>query len=374
MATRKTKTTTEDQVTDAAVPAAGGATGMAAGAAVGAVAGGPVGAAVGAAIGGPVGAAIGSAATWDDAEEHFKSHYESGPYRQISSWQDVSPAYRYGFESAGGEKLRGRTYDEVSGSLRKGYSGKGKYDDVEPMIRTAYESRAGVLGTGSSSPAVKSTKATAGAREAVIPVVEEEIAVGKRKVEKGGVKVETTVTETPVAEDVSLHEEHVKVKRKPVDRAVTAADAAFREGTIEMKETAEEAVVAKRARVIEEIVISREGSDHTETVRDKVRKTDVDVKKTAGNAKVGAVQWEKASTNYQKHFGKHYAKSDSSYDEFTPAYRYGHNLAADERFQGSWKSVEPEARKHWEARNEGTWEEFKDAVHHAWGSVTGQKS
>jgi stress response protein YsnF len=47
-----------------------------------------------------------------------------------------------------------------------------------------------------------------------------------------------------------------------------------------LHETAEEAVVAKRARVVEEVVISKHGSDRTETVRDTVRKTDVHVEQT----------------------------------------------------------------------------------------------
>src|SRR6185312_2244001 len=104
------------------------------------------------------------------------------------------------------------------------------------------------------------------------PVVEEELQVGKRKVQKGGAKVETRVTETPVEQQVNLHEETVKVERRPANRAAKAGDVAFREGTIEVAETAEEAVVAKRARVIEEVVVCKEGRDRTETVRDTVKR------------------------------------------------------------------------------------------------------
>jgi len=135
------------------------------------------------------------------------------------------------------------------------------------MIRTAWESR----GHGSSGT-VASGSGTAAGRESVIPVVEEELQVGKRKVEKGGVRVETHVTETPVEEKVRLHEEHVEVHRRPVNREATTGDVAFKEGTIELSETAEEAVVAKRARVVEEVVISKHGSDRTETVRDKMKR------------------------------------------------------------------------------------------------------
>jgi uncharacterized protein (TIGR02271 family) len=116
------------------------------------------------------------------------------------------------------------------------------------------------------------------AGETVIPVVEEQITVGKRQVERGGVRVLTRVSETPVQEQVTLREEHVTVERHPVDRAVTEADTvALREGTIELTETAEEAVVSKQARVVEEVVVGKEASERTETVQDTVRRTVVDV-------------------------------------------------------------------------------------------------
>ncbi len=381
MPTRK-QTTTQDQAENVAAPAAGGATGIAAGAAIGAVAGGPVGAAVGAAIGGPIGAALGSAATWSEAEPHFRSQWESGPYKAITKWEDVSPAYRYGFENrVVGPVLVGMSYEDASPRLRKGWSSKTRYDDVEPMIRSAWEVRgqgptvadqANARGRTSTRSA-RASGSTMAEGEAVIPVVEEELQVGKRKVEKGGVKVKTTVTERPVEEQVRLHEEHVEVKRRPVNRELKAGDKAFTEGTIEMTETAEEAVVAKRARVVEEVVIGKHGSDRTETVRDTVRRSDVDVQKTGGHAAAGPVQWETISGDFRKDFGTRYGKSGSTFEEYTPAYRFGYNLANDERYRGDWSTVEPQARTLWEGKNAGTWSEFKDAVHHAWEKVRGRE-
>ena len=138
---------------------------------------------------------------------------------------------------------------------------------------------AAVTGTSAAAggtSAVGVTHATAG--ETVIPVVEEQITVGKRQVQRGGVRVLTRLTEVPVQEQVTLREEHVTVERHPVDRAVTDADnAALREGTIELTETAEEAVVSKQARVVEEVVVGKEASERTETVQDTVRRTVVDV-------------------------------------------------------------------------------------------------
>lgn len=113
--------------------------------------------------------------------------------------------------------------------------------------------------------------------ETVIPVVEEEIVVGKRQVQSGGARIHTYVTETPVQESVTLHEEQVTVERRPVDRAVTEADLAFGEKSIEVTATAEEAVVGKTSRVVEEVVVGKTATDRTETVRDTVRRTDVEV-------------------------------------------------------------------------------------------------
>ena len=81
---------------------------------------------------------------------------------------------------------------------------------------------------------------------------------------------------------MTLHEEHVTVERRPVDRAITGADATFKEGTIEVTETSEVPVVTKEARVVEEVVVGKTATDRVETVRDTVRRTDVDVEQIPG--------------------------------------------------------------------------------------------
>jgi uncharacterized protein (TIGR02271 family) len=113
--------------------------------------------------------------------------------------------------------------------------------------------------------------------ETVIPIVEEELAVGKRQVQSGGARIHTYVTERPVEETVTLHEERVTVDRRPVDRAATDADMAFGEKSFDVTEMSEEAVVGKTSRVVEEVVVGKTATDRTETVRDTVRRTDVNV-------------------------------------------------------------------------------------------------
>lgn len=121
------------------------------------------------------------------------------------------------------------------------------------------------------------------AGETVLPVIEEELQVGKREVERGGVRVYSHVTERPVEETVHLHEEHVNVERHAVDRPLTGADtAAFKEEKFELRETAEEAVISKQARVVEEVVVGKTATDRTETITDTVRRTDVEVEQIPG--------------------------------------------------------------------------------------------
>lgn len=112
--------------------------------------------------------------------------------------------------------------------------------------------------------------------EEVIPVMRESLRVGKRDVSLGRVRVRSYMVEEPVSEDVTLHEERVEIERRPVDREV-GTDEAFTDRTIEAEERAEEAVISKEARVVEEVALRRHAEDRTETVSDTVRHTEIDV-------------------------------------------------------------------------------------------------
>ena len=111
-----------------------------------------------------------------------------------------------------------------------------------------------------------------------IPVIEENINVGKRTIETGGKYIKSRIIEKPVEEIINLKEEHAYVERNTVDRSADESDFdAFKEGEIEIKEYAEVPVVAKQARVIEEINIQKNVEERNETIKDTVRKTEVDI-------------------------------------------------------------------------------------------------
>jgi uncharacterized protein (TIGR02271 family) len=125
-----------------------------------------------------------------------------------------------------------------------------------------------------------STRGTSAGEEA-IPIVEENLRVGKRQVEGGHVRIRSYVVETPVQEQVHLRQEHVHVERRPVDRPAKM-DEDYRERSIEAEERAEEAVVSKEARVTEELVVNKDVRERTETVEDTVRRTEVEVEDERG--------------------------------------------------------------------------------------------
>ncbi len=111
-----------------------------------------------------------------------------------------------------------------------------------------------------------------------IKVIEEELQVGKRVVETGGARLRSRIIEKPVEESLRLRHERIRIERNPVNRPATEADLAnFQEGTIELHERAEVPVVNKEARVVEEISLGKEVEEHEETIRDTVRRTDVEV-------------------------------------------------------------------------------------------------
>jgi uncharacterized protein (TIGR02271 family) len=209
---------------------------------------------------------------------------------------------------------------------------------------------------------------------AAIPVVQEQLKVGKREVQRGGVRVFSRIVETPVNETVGLREEHVNVERRPVNEPISGADAtAFKEQSIEMRETAEEAVVEKSARVVEEVMINKEVTQREQQIRDTVRHTEVEVEQLGGNmARSGMMSDD---DYYRNHFTSNYGTSGGSYDEYAPAYSYGSEMARNQKYSGrQWNDVENDLRSDWDTRygssGASTWEKMKNAVRHGWNRMT----
>ncbi|PWC79979.1 hypothetical protein TSH64_28825 [Azospirillum sp. TSH64] len=203
-----------------------------------------------------------------DVEERGSAYRDSG-------WAgyDETAAY-YDDQSAEEERVRyspGRTAIDTTGATTMGSTTAG--------------TAAGLTGAAAAMRDVNadSTRIGSAEREEQIPIVEEQVNIGKRSVERGGVRVRSYVVETPVEEQVRLRDETVTVERRPgglVGGSSEVPADAFRERTIEVTETDEEAVVSKTAHVRETVVVRKDVEERAQSVRDTVRRTEVEIEDT----------------------------------------------------------------------------------------------
>ena len=110
--------------------------------------------------------------------------------------------------------------------------------------------------------------------------------MGKQQVETGRTRVRRFVTEREVAQDVSLHDEHAEVLRKAISDPAYVGEIDWADGTIEIIETAEHALVNKTARIVEEVGLKKVGADHVETITDKLRRQQVEIERIGPDGKV----------------------------------------------------------------------------------------
>lgn len=96
-------------------------------------------------------------------------------------------------------------------------------------------------------------------RETVVPLHEETISVGKRRVERGRVRVTTKVTEHEEVVRQALEQEDVEVTRVPIDREVDARPEIRQDGDTTIIPLVEEVLVVERRLVLrEEIHVRRQ--------------------------------------------------------------------------------------------------------------------
>jgi len=262
--------------------------------------------------------------------------------------------------------------DERSSTWRsQGWSG---YDESAPRYTAAEIEKERGVAQGSTGMTTQQGESER------IPVVEEELHVGKREVQRGGVRVFQRVREKPVQESVQLREEHVTIERHPVDQPASKADMdAIKEGAIELREMAEEPVVSKSARVVEEVEVRKDVAQRTEEINDTVRRTDVEVQQLAPSTRnagsdFGDTMATSDDADYRTHWQTAYGTSGGRYEDYDAAYRYGSTMGGSGRFTNyQWNDVEPQLRSDWEANHpESTWDKVKDAVRYGAERGTGR--
>jgi stress response protein YsnF len=124
-----------------------------------------------------------------------------------------------------------------------------------------------------------------------IPLVEEELQIGTREVVRGGARVRTRVEEVPVAQDIELMSEFVRVASRPASRPVSEQEleqgGLLRDRLIEIAQVREEAVVSKEVVVREEVVVTKTTERRIEHVHETVRRTVVETEDLASEVASG---------------------------------------------------------------------------------------
>jgi stress response protein YsnF len=316
------------------------------------IAAGPIaaaltGAGIGAATGGVIGALAGMGVPDEEAELYAEGVRRGGVLVAV--------------------KTEDRSADDVADILER--------HNPEDVDKRSEEWRAAgwTGGERRRTEATGSTREKTGREEHKIPVVEEQLNVGKREVVRAGARVYRHVSERPVEQSVNLREERIDVERRPANRPAGGVPAdTFRENTIELTETAEEPVVSKEARVVEDVVVRKTADSRQETVRDTVRRSDVEVQRMAAGSSRGYSEFD---NDWRTDFNSRYANRGYSYDEYEPAYRFGSTWGQDERYRNrDWNTVETDARRDWESQGaRGKWEDVKDAVRYGWDRVRSRR-
>ena len=199
----------------------------------------------------------------------------------------------------------------------------------------------------------------------VLEVIEEQLEVGKESVERGRMRIYNVLSEREVSQDIGLRDETIRVNRRPANRAVKIDPDLFKPRSFEMIETDEIAKVGKTARVIEEVSLGKEVAQKVQTIKETLRRQDVQVEEVPM-----ARPYREYEGDFRSFVKNNLGKSGVSYESLEPAFHFGHNLATREPFRSSpWTAVEADSRKIWEEKNPGTWTQNQPVIKYAWEKV-----
>ena len=199
----------------------------------------------------------------------------------------------------------------------------------------------------------------------VLEVIEEQLEVGKESVERGRMRIYNVLSEREVSQDIGLRDETIRVNRRPANRAVKIDPDLFKPRSFEMIETDEIAKVGKTARVIEEVSLGKEVAQKVQTIKETLRRQDVQVEEVPM-----ARPYREYEGDFRSFVKQNLGKSGVTYESLEPAFHFGHNLATKEPFRSSpWTAVEADSRKIWEEKNPGTWAQSQPVIKYAWERV-----
>jgi hypothetical protein len=111
--------------------------------------------------------------------------------------------------------------------------------------------------------------------EHIVAIGEEVLNVGTRAVPGKTTRVRRVVVESPIQQDVTLHTETVVVERRRPTTSI--GQDVLTEVTVEMSESNEVPVVSKSVRLVEEVLLRKEVTARTETIRDTVKRDTLEI-------------------------------------------------------------------------------------------------
>src|SRR5256714_1732495 len=135
------------------------------------------------------------------------------------------------------------------------------------------------------TPAIQT--AGTGQEQARVQLTQEELKVGKRQVEYGGVRLRKIIRTETVNQPVELQREEIAIERVPAGQAKPGSKS-FNQEEIYIPLRREEPVVQKESRVTEEVRATKRKQTEKQTVSEQLRKEDVQIDRGPGQRNVGA--------------------------------------------------------------------------------------
>jgi uncharacterized protein (TIGR02271 family) len=257
--------------------------------------------------------------------------------------------------------------DQMIGRVEKihgdGFHVAGQHIGRDQVMRVEHN-RVYLQGTGTATGRAAGTATGAAHGEVRVPVVEEQLSVGKREVDLGEVEIRRRVVEEQQSVPVTLRHEEVTIDQVGTPaRPLQAGEEAFQEGTIRVPVRGEEAVVAKDTVVTGEVVVEKDVTQEQRTVNDTVRRTEVDFDEHYQQARAGFEQ------DFTTRSASATGKQNRTFEHAEPNYRAGYTAGTDQRFSGQeFEAVEPHLRQQHETTAKGkggdSWEHLREEVRH----------
>lgn len=139
------------------------------------------------------------------------------------------------------------------------------------LPQSTQQEQMGALDTPiASTPSLQETDRT-------LKLKEEEVKIGKRQVEAGGIRLHKIVRTETINQPIELQREEIVIERVPAQGSELAGETRFEEEDIFIPLRREEAVIEKQARVREEVRVGKKTEVERQDVTTQVRKEELEV-------------------------------------------------------------------------------------------------